>query len=282
MNRRLFGASLLLAAFVALEAPQAFGQKDTKGGDPKAGDTTIDSDKIAPGIYSGTMKSAPDTDRMFTLEVETTRIVPDGKPIKPAGGAAVAGALQNVLRQQTQLQQAQAQLATARTAQAKQQAATRVRNATTQLQNALAQYQRAATPVLGPNGLPQGYKYDTVKNTVEFQASETVKVRTLLQPEEFDEKGEIIKPDAKKIAEWKGKDKKLPGYESSLEKLEPGQKVRVWLGLMKKTTPKSPPKDSEKDKEEEKAAAKAKQAVLIIILADGDKPSSPGEKKKKK
>ncbi len=120
----------------------------------------------------------------------------------------------------------------------------------------------------------------TIKYEVEFQASSKAKVRTLVLPEQFDDKGKPKKYTAKQLAELKGKDTHLPGYESSLEKLESGQVVRLTL------RPAPPPpvaKAKAKDKDAAEAAAKDQkkmQATLIVILKEGDAGSSAGPKKK--
>lgn len=121
----------------------------------------------------------------------------------------------------------------------------------------------------------------TIKYEVEFQASSKAKVRTLVLPEQFDDKGKPKKYTAKQLAELKGKDTHLPGYESSLEKLESGQVVRVTL----RPAPPPPAKAKAKDKDAAEAAAKDEkkmQATLIVILKEGDGGSSAAGPPKKK
>ncbi len=122
---------------------------------------------------------------------------------------------------------------------------------------------------------------------VDFQAEENVKVRIKALPEQFDDKGNIKTYTKEELAELKGKDKNLPGYESSLDKLQNGQIVQVTLGVHKKPKPVAPPaaspavekdKDKDKDADKETDASKDKdkdatsqhklQVRMIVILKD--------------
>lgn len=121
------------------------------------------------------------------------------------------------------------------------------------------------------------YKTTTTKHEIEFQASEKVKVRTTILPEQFDDKGNIKKHTAKELAELKGKDKNLPGYESSLERLETGQVVRVTL----KAAPTRGAKDKDKDAPADARVDKKMQAAVIVITKEsGSGGAMPKGKKK--
>lgn len=121
------------------------------------------------------------------------------------------------------------------------------------------------------------YKTTTTWTEVEFQAAEKVKVRTMVLPEQFDEKGSVKKYTAKQLAELRGKvSQGLPGYESSLDKLEAGQKVSVQLvAAPARAAAKT------KDKDEAGQADKKMQVRLIVILAEaGGDGARPKDKKK--
>lgn len=202
--------------------------------------------------------SAPGSDRRFSIEVEVPKAAGGGNGNRNNNAG-------NLARMQMQLQQAQRQLATARTPQQRQQAMNRLM----QLQHQLAQ--QAARANQGGAG-----RVTMVKQEVEFQASDTVKVRTLHTPDQFDEKGNLKKYTAKEIAELKGKDKNLPGFESSLEKLSPGQKVRLVLAAARQNP-------GNKDKEGDAGLnEKRMQVRLIVILEEGSGETAPPRKAKKK
>ncbi len=119
------------------------------------------------------------------------------------------------------------------------------------------------------------FRIDVVKQDVEFQTMEDAKVRTNVLPDQFDEKGNLKKYTRAELAELKGKDKNLEGYESSLEKLEAGQTVKVVLTAAKK---KVNPADKDKPKDDQvKDADKKMQVKMIVILAEAD----PDKAKKK-
>jgi len=113
---RLIGAALLLAAFAALPAVDAWAQ-DKKKKDDKPAQKTADSDKMPAGDFYGILKSTPGSDRNFTIEVEQVRLVP------AAGGARPPRtnpntALGRVLQLQAQVAAAQNQYVAAKTVQA--------------------------------------------------------------------------------------------------------------------------------------------------------------------
>jgi hypothetical protein len=116
---------------------------------------------------------------------------------------------------------------------------------------------------------PQQYRLLTTSTDYEMQNKESVKVRVLKLPDQFDEKGKLRKPTSKELAELKGKDKNLPGYESAVEKLESGQRVTVTLvEVAKKKAAAGANKDKEKDKD--KDDEKKMQVKLIVINAEAD------------
>jgi hypothetical protein len=248
MRHRLIGASLLLATFILL--PNLGAQAPGKKGGPPA----VDSDKLKTGEFLGTLKSVPGTDRQFKVEVQTNQLVPIGRRV-------IRGASPNhILSLQNQLLNAQKQLAKAKKPSQRNSAMRKVANLQLRLNAAVAS-------ALSSGTIPAGYRVNVLKNTIEFQAMETVKVRTTVLPEQFDDKGNVKKFTKKELDELKGKDKNLPGYESSLEKLEAGQIVKVSLAQAKKAPAKGPDKnDKDNDKDQDKDDGEKKMQVKLIVI----------------
>jgi hypothetical protein len=188
-NLRRFGAVVLVMAFVALPAwPQAGKKKDA----PLPSDKP-DGSKLAAGKYAGVLKSTPNSDRMFDVEMPA----PGGKKV-----------------------------------------------------------------------------------VVEFQMAENAKVRTMLLPETFDSKGNPKKYTPKELAELKGKDRTLPGYESSVEGLAAGQTVTLTLAAVSKT-PAPAGKKKEDDDAPKASVEKARQVRLVVITSapEGSEGGGPRTKK---
>ncbi|MBY0232311.1 MAG: hypothetical protein K2W96_23790, partial [Gemmataceae bacterium] len=76
MTHRILGTGLLLAAFVAFPAADAFAQKDKKKEKPAEVAPPTDSDKLKASEFAGTLKTVPGTDRTFTMDVEHVTLVP--------------------------------------------------------------------------------------------------------------------------------------------------------------------------------------------------------------
>jgi hypothetical protein len=262
--RRLISLSLLVGVCIALPSLEVHAQKK-KGNAQGAPAVALDSDKLGVREIVGTLRSVPGSDRKFNLEVQ----VPAGTG---AGYGGKGGNANRIAQLQVQLEQAQLQLLTARTSQQRQQALNRI----TSLQR---QAQQVAT---GGNRGGKGGKGNMVKREIEFQAAENVKVRTMLLPNQFDEKGNPKKFTKEELAALKGKDKTSPGYESSLEQLENGQPVRLVLAA---APAKKPADDKEKDKDKDKddpvAADKRMQVKLIVVLGEAT-AAGPAPKGKKK
>jgi len=277
MRHRLLGATLLIAALFLL--PMSLNAGRNKKSQPIE-EPPVDSAKLLPGKFFGTLKDLPGSDRVFVVNIEELKLVPSGKKNTAAINA--------INRLQNQITQATNQYNRARKAGPKANALAKLQN----LQNQLA-IQQARLNAPGPDGAPAGYKYVKTKRDVEFQHTEPVKVRTMVLPEQFDEKGNIKKYTTEEKQKLKGKDKHLPGYESELEKLVAGQKVRVTLA----TRPK-PKVDPERAKEEAKLTAEEKKAAekdremdgekkrqvkLIVIVEEAPaEPESPGGRKGRK
>lgn len=265
MRRRMFGACLLLTAFMLMVAAvESHAQnKKKKPDNDNPASTTIDSDKLRAGEFIGTLKSTPGSDRIFLLEIETPQLVPSGG----GGGGGRGGRGNNIMQQQNRLAQAQRAISTARTPQQRMQAMQRY-------QQAMLQQQRAMSGI-GRGGIP-GYRVNTIKQEIEFQLSEKARVRTMLLPEEFDDKGNVKKYSARELAQLRGPDSSLPGYSSSLDKLEPGQKVRVILGRVAASGPKA-----DKDADPDAKADKRSQVKTLVILGAASSDSPTGKAKRK-
>jgi hypothetical protein len=100
---------------------------------------------------------------------------------------------------------------------------------------------------------------DDVKR-IECVASDDIKVRTLLLPVEYDDKGKPKKLTEKEKRALKGSDLKSPGYEADFESLKPEQTVEVHLE-----------KQVHKSKSKDKDAADVKEpkkAIMIVIVSE--------------
>jgi hypothetical protein len=299
MSRRFIGAALLTAAVLALpwHVSNPASAQDKKKKDAVKADT-VDSDKFPAGEQVGILKTTPGSDRMFNLECQQERLVPTGKVGGNPNAPTPRPRQPNMARvnaAQQKIQQAQVQFASAKNAKEQQ-------KAQTSLTKAQGDYQTAVIQVLAQSnaqsnvtmlaalrkykiGMPTGYRVDKVGTLVEFQGSETVKVRTMVLPEEFDDKGKPKKYTKEELATLKGKDTTLPGYESSLEKLETGQKLRVVYSKKKaaaKPKDDDPDKDAVEQKDPKDPSEKKTQVKMIVILAEAPSTNtSPNDKKKK-
>jgi len=277
MLRRLLGASLLVAAFVGL--PALSDAQAPKKGQAKDARPSIDSEKLHAGVFVGKLKTTPASDRTFTLTVEDKHLAPNGKAPRNNNSA-----LNRVLQAQNRMQQAQNHMASARNPQQLRSAQQQYLSAQQQLTSALVALNNAGLRAVGPDGAPEGYKWVTNKQDVDFQAMEEVKVRTLVLPEEFDEKGNVKKYTKKELEELKGKDKTLKGYESSVEKLDMGQTVEVHLAsAAKKPKADAEKKDADKvkDKDKDLDGEKKMQVKMVVILAEAPATTTERPRKKK-
>lgn len=223
---------------------------------------SLDSDKLAPGVFAGTLVSTPNPDRMFTVNVAYQKL-----QLKP--GQNLASANQGLQRQYNRIVQLQNQMM---------RPPSRHNNpmqTMQQLQNAMVQFQIQLARA-------EANMFQVINSTqkVDFQVDENVKVRMKDLPDQFDEKGNIKKYSGAELTALKGKDRNLPGYESAIESLQPGQIVQVRLSPHKKPRPaaasssKDDAKEAEKDKhtvaDKELSHEHKLQVGLIMILKDGD------------
>jgi len=278
MFHRLIGSAVLMAAII-LQAHDVRGQG--AGAPGKA--VSVDSETLGIGEYQGSLKTTPATDRVFTITVTDQTLVPvtgtAGRPGRynmPAipGAPNLAPAYNNLVKLLTQYQNQQKKVATAKKGAAYNNAVTKLQQIGTQVQLAAATFQQQAalvgirnTAILngGAGKMPQ-FRVQQTKKDIDFQSTDAVKVRTMILPEKFDEKGNVVKYTKAELAELKGKDKNLPGYESSLEKLESGQTVKV--SLVEVVKKKVEVKDKENKEDVIKEVEKKKQTKLILITAE--------------
>jgi hypothetical protein len=276
--RSCFGIGFLLSIVGFVAIADAAPPKKTP---PQS--SSLDADKLTPGVFTGTLVSTPDTDRMFTINVSYQKV-----QLKP--GQNLGRANQTLQREYNRIMQLQTQAMMP---------PSRHHNpmrAMQQLQGAVAQFQNNLART-------QANMFQVVNATqkVDFQLDSNVKVRVKDLPEAFDEKGNIKKYTKEELAELKGKDKNLPGYESSIDSLKPGQILQVALVVHKKPKPSttsssaaskdlSTEKGKEKDKDEVKEAPKPVeeaavehrlQVVTIMILKDSGSAASTSPSKNK-
>jgi hypothetical protein len=266
MSHRPFGASLLLATFVlVLPSTEAYGQKKRNMNIPGASGPALDSGTMAAGEYVGYIKTIPGTDRVFSIEIDSPQLV------AAKGTKGAQGNVAQILKQQKQLLVAEEKLLSATTPQQRQQASIQV----LKVQRHLTQSMAGMT---GRNAqVPPGYTVKMGKREIEFQASPKAKVRTMVLPEQLDDKGNPRKPTAKELDALKGKDKALVGYESSLDRVEVGQVVKLTLSPAPAALAGAP---KDKDKDDEKADKKMQVSLIVITKESGGlMPQGKGKKK---
>ncbi len=303
MNGLLLGLLWVLPAQAAQPNPK-----------PAAGtQAAVDGDKLPPGEFAGTLVSLPNSERMFTLKITypEVRLKPGAK--MPSGGNVHMPHVQNMNRQLQQLQHLQQQMARnatphhavhnmmqmqqmfiqmqrnqQRMAQQEMQMMARIQQQQIRAEQQLMQ-QELKLLQQQIKAIQNMYQVVQVTRNFDFQADENLKVRMKDLPEPFDDKGNIKKYTKQERLELKGKDKNLPGYESSADSLQIGQVVLVALRVHKKPKPtatlgtssvtdkdkdKDADKDKDKDKEADSTIQHRMQVRLIVILKDSDMPQN--------
>jgi hypothetical protein len=254
--------------FLCVIGPIALADADP----PKASEeTSLDADKLPPGLFTGTIVSTPNDDRMLTINVAYQKV-----QLKP--GQNLARTNQNLQRQYNRILQLQMELT---------QPPRRGHNSMStlhQLQSARVHFQTQLARA-------EANMFEIVRAThkVDFQIEESVKVRIKDPPEPFDDKGNIKKYSREELAALKGKDKDLPGYESSLADLKAGQFVLVKLIAHQTHRPAPAPaaaegkdKAAEAHKDKEASIEHKHQLHWIVILKDVDSLSSSTKSEKRK
>jgi len=256
MLRRIPMAAFLLAALAVLPAAPAFGQKKDKANDTNV--PSVDADTLTPGDYTGKLQGLPDTDGNFVVRIDFQRLQLDQKALDKAlkAGGKENKQLNKLAAENQHIAQLQLEVLNARTAKDLAHKQQQLNQAVMKFEQTLVQLQNTA---LSPQNNPNLYKTVTDTKDVTFHSTPDLKVRTANLPEVFDEKGNVKKYTKEELDALKGKDKNLPGYESSADKLQVGQTARATL-----ITNKPPRKDDKK-------AADKKD--------DADKPADGGDKK---
>jgi len=108
----------------------------------------------------------------------------------------------------------------------------------------------------------QANLYKQKMEDVEFLLKDDVKIRQLLPPESFDEKGNKKRLSAKELAELKGPEKNLPGYPADRSDLNGNTLVQVTFSS-----------------KVQKQVAKAGNSGLAGIAAAKDDPETAREKR---
>jgi len=101
---------------------------------------------------------------------------------------------------------------------------------------------------------------DQTKN-LELAAGDDMKVRTMLPPVEYDDKGKVKKLTPKELKALKGPDQNVPGFPADFDNLKPGQTVRVYVTKPKKDLARGKPKDKDL-----LADSKEKPKVMMIVI----------------
>ena len=118
------------------------------------------------------------------------------------------------------------------------------------------------------------YKDQTQK--IDLDGPEEMKVRTMLLPLEFDDKGKPRRLTEKEKRELKGPDTTLPGYTADFDSLKPDQTVEVYLAKQPskaKTTAIRRSQDAaeEKDKDADNTESSRPKIAMIVIRAEAKK-----------
>lgn len=317
MYKRSLGMSVVLVLVGSLSVQAAPAKPKPPAN--KNNQPAVDAAQLgSSGKFNGTLKNVPGSDRMFSVSITYQELQPNPnyKPLRN-------NPQHNTLNQHFQnVRNMQQQMA-------------RNRNVhhghMNQLQSMIMQMQRQQQLVIQQeqrmmqqvaraqqqaikqyiHALQTMYRAVTVTRDFQFQAASDVKVRVMTLPDAFDEKGNIKTYTAEEKAKLKGPNKSLPGYESSIEALQPGQIVQVWLMPHKAPKPapkltatpseKDKPADKDKDLDKDKDETpppdlsstpssvkdKRMQARIIVIYQEANAPPTkgsqqkPGGKKKK-
>jgi hypothetical protein len=103
---------------------------------------------------------------------------------------------------------------------------------------------------------------DETKN-LELQAVDELKVRTMLEPVEYDDKGKVRKLTEKEKRALKGPDRHLPGYPADFDSLKPNQTVQVYLAKSKDAG-----KAKAKDKDAATEPKDRPKITMIVVVAE--------------
>jgi hypothetical protein len=241
-------AAVLCAGLLAMPVVAANTPKD------------VDGDKLPAGQFTGKLVSTPGTDGSFTVNVETDRV-----ELKQGAARTENRDVQQLMRDQQRVEQTQSEIARARNP-------SEYRRLMNQLVGEMQRLQVQAARLQRQEGGDYTVKKD--HKNIDFHTADDVKVRIMSPPVQFDDKGNPKQYTKEELDALKGKDKDLPGYESTIDSLKVGDTVQVTL-----KPPKSEKKDGDKDSDPKKdaEAQKSNEVTLIVIQAQA---SSDNSKKK--
>jgi hypothetical protein len=252
MRSGKWAAALACGCFLALPVLAA----DKKA----ASNKPVDADNLPAGDFTGKLTSTPGTDGSFAVNVESDHV-----ELKPGANRSENQEVQQLLRDQQRVEKTQGKLARARNRGEYQRL---VRQLAGEMERLQAQSVKAQLKEDGDYTVKKDYK------EVDFHAGDDVKVRTMILPVQFDDKGNPKQYSPDELKALKGKDKDLPGYEAKLSDLKVGDQVKVTLA-----PPKPDKKDGDNaDPKSDPNVKPANEVTMIVILSE---PTSDGGKKKK-
>ena len=234
MRRHLFGLGLLAVLVILLPAYAA----------DDSSDAATKPDGIEKKLYNKVIKSGkPFVGKLAKIDSDK-RLLTVEVPYKAAKQDAQA--VQNLYNLQRQMVEAQLQ-----------------RNPAERLK----QVSRIQMDI--DKATANLYKDQPLK--IELDAPDNMKVRTMILPVEFDDKGKPRKPTDKEKKELKGPDPTLPGYTADWDSLKADQTVEVRLAK-KPSKPKDKDQDKDKHKkDEDKTEITRPEVAMLVILAEAKK-----------
>ena len=245
MRSGRLATALLCGCFVAAPLLAADPPKD------------VDGDNLPPGQFAGKLVSTPGTDGLFTVNVEFDKVM-----LKPGAGQSENRDVQQLTRDQNRIEKTQNELAHARNPSEYRRLTQQIGNETMRLQERIARLQ------LKENG---DYTIQRDYKNIDFHTADAVKVRMLNPPVQFDDKGNPKTYTKDELAALKGKDKDLPGYESTLDSLKVGDTIKVTLA--------APKPDKDGDPKTDPDAKKPNTVTVIVIVSEDNGDSGKGKKK---
>jgi hypothetical protein len=238
--RNVLIVAVLTAAWYTGPAPGARGAAPDKPAKKAAGENEPKEKLVPLGTLAGVVESVGESTGDLTLQVTVRYLEPN------------PGAQAEYLRQQQQIiQRQQALMLTRNPAQRQQQL--------NQLYQAAMQLQRSGANL---------FTVKEVKRNVELRLAEDVKVRSVLPPEQFDDKGNVKKYTKEELKELKGPDPRLPGYKADRDSIEKGRAVLVRVAR-RAVAPAKKVKGQAKDKEapaDKEWAADNKPLVTLVLV----------------
>ncbi len=237
--------ALAVVTLLALLAPAGAQEKDTKAAPPseeKPAPEKPPADRLVPvGVVAGVVQDAGATSGNLTLKVTLRYLEPN-----PQAEAAYVRRYQELFARQQRI------LAN---------------------HNFVQQQQQLAQLLHDAEGLLASQKdlvrVKEVQQNVELPLADEVKVRALVPPQAFDDKGNIKRYTAKELKELRGPEN-LPGFPAEMSDVQAGRTVLVKLMVRKKapprkTDPKEPPAETQKDAP---PPDDGKPHVHLIVIAD--------------